>query len=337
MLVLLALAPPAAGAEPRPLLCGLALLPPCPQPPPGPDRRGVDPSSPNPLAGSSFFVDRSGTPQYDQYARYLQRGESHKAALVAKIALQPQFRWFGRWSENARGGTASAIRAYLERVQREQPGAVAQVVSMRHQGKGCSKRYGGGGAAEDERTRRWYRDFASGIGDSRVVIGFEPDSLGTMTCLARSRRRARLDLLRYGVDVLSELPNATIYLEAGASDWEPAARTASQLRHIGISKVRGFMLNVTHYDWTASNIKHGLEISRLVGGKPFIISTSFNGRGPVHYRRWINRRMEIWRNVNVWCHPLRRGLGIAPTSQTHNPKVDAYLYIGRPGFSGGSC
>jgi endoglucanase len=101
--------------------------------------------------------------------------------------------------------------------------------------------------------------------------------------------------------------------------------------------VRGFMLNVTHYDWTANNIRHGLSISRRVGGKPFIISTSFNGRGPVHYRRWVNRRKNIWRTVNVWCHPLKRGLGPAPTTATANPKVDAYFYIGRPGFSGGSC
>ncbi len=170
-----------------------------------------------------------------------------------------------------------------------------------------------------------------------MVIGFEPDSLGTIDCLAGSRRMKRLRLLRYGVDVLSKLPNATVYLEGGASDWEPAARTARQLRYVGIAKVRGFMLNVTHYDWTANNIKHGLAISRRVGGKPFIISTSFNGRGPVHYRRWINRRKHIWRTVNVWCHPLKRGLGPIPTTRTGHRKVDGYFYIGRPGFSGGSC
>ena len=58
-------------------------------------------------------------------------------------------------------------------------------------------------------------------------------------------------MLRYGVDVLSKLPNATVYIEAGASDWESPARTAKLLRQVGVAKVRGFMLNVTHYDWTA--------------------------------------------------------------------------------------
>jgi len=32
------------------------------------------------------------------------------------------------------------------------------------------------------------------------------------------------------VDVLSKLPNASVYLEGGASDWEPARRVAKMLR-----------------------------------------------------------------------------------------------------------
>ena len=144
----------------------------------------------------------------------------------------------------------------------------------------CNRRYQGGGPREDARTRSWFRAFARGIGRSRVIIAFEPDSVGTIKCLARSRRKARSRLLRYGVDVLSKLPNATIYIEATASDWVPAARVARALRRIGVHKVRGFMLNTTHYDWTSRNIRYGLDVSRRVGGKPFVVSTHFNGRGP---------------------------------------------------------
>jgi endoglucanase len=303
------------------------------------DPRGVDPAAANPLVGVEWFVDKTWAPQHQQYERYVRRGQSANAALLAKIALQPQFKWFGRWNQNDKGGTFGAARNYVERVADEQPGSVPQIVVMRHQGKACHNRYTAGGAAEDARTRRWYDQFAAGLGDARVVIGFEPDSLGTVKCLTPSRRRDRLDLLRYGVDVFSKLPNATVYLEAGASDWQPAAHTAKQLRYIGIHKVRGFMLNVTHKDWTAANIKHGAEISRLTGGKHFIVNTSENGRGPVHYRRWISRGdPKIWRRVNVWCHAQRRGIGPAPTTTTLRPDiVDAYLYVNRPGYSAGSC
>jgi endoglucanase len=296
------------------------------------DPRGVDPASPNPLAGQRFFVDFKRQPAARSYRTLKRKGHRRAAALMWKVAREPKFQWFGRWN-----AASSAIREFLERAARSQPGTLPLVTVMRHQGKGCHNRYDGGGAKEDARTRRWYRGFARGVGARRVAIAFEPDSLGTIDCLTRSRRLARMRLLRYGVDVLSKLPNATIYLEGGASDWEPAKRTAWQLRSIGIAKVRGFMLNATHYDWTADNIEHGLEISRLTGGKPFVINTAENGRGPVHYRHWIDRSRHLWRTINVWCHPLRRGLGIPPTTLTANPKVDAYLWINRPGYSGGSC
>ena len=92
------------------------------------------------------------------------------------------------------------IRGFLDRVQCDQPGTVPLMVVMRHQGKGCSGTYRAGGEAEDRRTMKWYDDFADSVGDARVVIGFEPDSLGTVDCLARDRRQDRLDVLRYGVD-----------------------------------------------------------------------------------------------------------------------------------------
>jgi endoglucanase len=293
------------------------------------DFRGVSPASPNPLVGQRFYVDH-GEPAYRQYRRYRHRGQRGRAALMWRIASQPRFKWFGRWT---RHGTALVhkVRKWLDRSQRRQPGSVPLMVVMRHQGKQCNPHYTGGGPAEDARHRKWIDRFAEAIGSRRVVIGYEPDSLGTVDCLARSRRIARLRVLRYGVDVLSRLPNATIYLEGGASDWEPATRTARMLRFIGIAKVRGFMVNATHYDWTANNVRYGLKISHLTGGKHFIVSTAFNGRGPVHLRASSGRR------VNVWCHPAHRGLGARPTTDTMNPMVDAYMWIGRPGYSAGGC
>ena len=300
----------------------------------GVDPRGVDPHAPNPLTGLRFFVDPT-EPAFQSYSRFTRQGRKNDAQLMWKLAGQPRFRWFGRWTRPHFG---EKVHNYLQCVAALQPGTVPLMTVMRHQGKKCNQKYTAGGAAEDARTRQWYDTFAKGVGSARVVIAFEPDSLGTLECLKPSRRISRLNVLRYGVNVLSQLPNATVYLEGGASDWEPAQRTARQLRYIGIGKVRGFMLNTTHYDWTGNNIKHGLKISRLTGGKHFIISTAFNGRGPVHYKKWISHHPHIWRIINVWCHPLKRGLGPAPTTSTARPdKVDGYMWIGRPGYSGGSC
>jgi endoglucanase len=301
---------------------------------PGVDPRAVGVGTPNPLAGLRFFADPSEH-AFGSYRRYVRQGRLQDASLMWKIASTPRFRWWGRWT---RPNMHKKVQDYLRCVAALQPGTVPLMTVMRHQGKTCKKGYTAGGEREDRRTRKWYDRFADAVGNARVVIAFEPDSLGTIDCLTANRRYSRLNNLRYGVDVLSKLPNATIYLEGGAADWEPAGRTARFLRYIGIGKVRGFMLNTTHYEWTGRNIEYGLKVSRYTGGKHFIISTAFNGRGGVHYRRWISHHPRKWRVINVWCHPMKRGLGPPPTTATSRPdKVDAYLWIGRPGYSGGSC
>jgi endoglucanase len=284
------------------------------------DARGVQPDSPNPLEGLELFVDRE-SPSWLQWESYVRAGDQRKADLIWKIAREPKNLWLGRFT---RPNFAVKVGGMLDRAQAD--GAVPLFTVLRAQSTACGPDYQGGGPAEDAATRAWYDDLARVIGDNRVVIAFEPDSLGTIDCLARSRQDDRIRVLRHGVDALSRLPNATVYLEGGASDWEPARRTARQLRAIGIAGVRGFMLNATHYDWTGANIRHGLEISRLTGGKPFVINTAENGRGPVHVRRGGRR-------ITVWCNPGLRGLGPAPTTDTSHPKVDAYLWINRPGYA----
>ena len=275
----------------------------------------------NPLAGVRLFVDHD-SPSWHQWRAYRRSGRRGKAALIWKIAREPKALWLGRFT---RPHFRTKVRRLIVAAQRQ--GAVPVFTVMRAEANGCGPGYTGGGPAGDARTRAWYRRLARVLGGSRVVIAFEPDSLGTIDCQAHSRRDDRLRLLRYGVTQLSRNPNATIYLDAGASDWEPARRTARQLRAVGIAKVRGFMLNATHQDWTRANIRHGLEISRRTGGKHFVINTAENGRGPVHYRLSNGRR------ITVWSNPGMRGLGPPPTTSTSHPMVDAYLWINRPGYA----
>ncbi len=295
------------------------------------DPRGANPAAANPLSADHFFVDPTER-SYKDLQIYRSRGQTADATAMERLALQPKAHWMGRFT---RPNMTAKVRNYLNCVQVFSPGATPLLVVMRHQGKECNSRYTAGGSAEDARSREWYDNFARAVGNSRVVIAYEPDSIGTISCLAKSRRKARRDLLRYGVDVLSKLPNATIYLEGTASDWKSPAYTAGLLRYIGIAKVRGFMLNVTHHDWTNNNIAYGRRVSRRVGGKPFVISTSYNGRGPVHYKLGKKYR---YRRVNVYCNPRFRGLGPRPNTNTNIPGVDGFLYLNRPGVSGaGTC
>ena len=243
------------------------------------DPQAVSPAAPNPLAAGSWFIDTKN-PSWVEWRRAARRGRGKAARVNREIAIQPKFRWFGRSTREFKKN----VNSYIARAERR--GQIPLMATLRHHGTSCGSTYAGGGPAEDADFRRWYRVLAKAIGNSRVVIGYEPDSLGSIDCLKRSRRKTRVATLRYGIDILSQLPNATVYIEAGASDWESERRTASLLRQVGIAKVRGFMLNATHYDWTANNIRYGRAVSRRTGGKHFIINTSGNGRGPVHYQQW---------------------------------------------------
>ena len=228
----------------------------------------------NPLAGVRLFVDHD-SPSWHQWRAYRRSGQRRKAALVWKIAREPKAMWLGRFT---RPHFRKKVRRLIVAAKRQH--AVPLFTVMRAVSNRCGPTYTAGGTAEDARTRAWYRRLARTLGHSRVVIAYEPDSLGTIDCHARSRRDDRLRLLRYGVKCCRATRTRRIYIEGGASDWEPARRTARQLRAIGIARARGFMLNATHMDWTRANIRHGLEISRLTGGKHFIINTAENGRGP---------------------------------------------------------
>jgi endoglucanase len=276
---------------------------------------------PNPLEGVTLYNDPEA-PAMSSWRHLQRQGRTRQADLIWKIAREPRAVWVGRFT---RPRFHFKVRRIIDSAKAQ--GAVPVIAVLRAESTQCSPSYTAGGARADRRVRAWYRNLARAIGGDRVVIAFEPDSVGTIDCLAFSRRDDRIRLLRYGVDALSRLPGATIYLEAGASDWEPARRTAKKLRKIGISKVRGFMLNVTHYDWTAANIRHGIDLSRRLGGKHFVINSSQNGRGPVHYKAANGRR------INIWCNPGMRGLGPAPTTATSHPLVDAYLWINRPGYA----
>ena len=279
------------------------------------------PADANPLAGLNFYVDHE-SPSWLEWEHLTRSGQRAKADLIWKIAREPKAVWVGRFTSP---NFNVKVRRILDGAQSQ--GQVPILTVLRAQSTGCSPTYDGGGPAEDARTRAWYDDLARAIGDDRVVIAYEPDSLGTIECHAASRRDDRYRLLRYGVDALSRNPNATIYIEAGASDWQSAKRWRRSSAQVGIAKVRGFMLNATHYDWTRNNIKFGLKLSRLVGGKHFIINTAENGRGGIH------KRLPNGRRLTVWCNPPNRGLGPPPTTDTSNPMADAYLWINRPGYA----
>jgi len=278
-------------------------------PPPASATGGQNPGAraPNPLKGQVWWDQNTEyNPTWNGYRSLLRRGRRGDAAKVKLLAESPQFRWWGQW-ENPVIGKLRGMFANAG-------DAVPLLAIFGDQPHGCAS------GATFARYRRWIDKVARGIGRNEVVLAFEPDSLGLATCAGK------FAALRYGVRKLSKLPNATVYIEAGASDWMSPGEAASKLRRVGVGRVRGFMLNATHMTTTAANIRHGRKISRLIGGKHFIINTSHNGNGP------------LYRNGHtIWCNPPNAAAGSRPTTRTAHKLVDAYMWVERPGYSNGSC
>jgi endoglucanase len=263
---------------------------------------------PNPLVGQQWWDQRTKwNPTWNGYRSLLRRGRRADANKVLMLAETPQFRWFGMWEQ--------PVNRKLREGIIDSAGDEVPLVAVFGDQHGC-----GGGAAALARYRRWINQLAAAIGNAEIVLAFEPDATGLLTCSAHVRT------LAYGVKRLSRLPRATVYIEAGASDWMSPREAARKLRALGVKRVRGFMLNATHQTTNRANVRHGLAISRLVGGKHFIINTSHNGNGPL-YRG----------GHTIWCNPSNAAAGTRPTTNTGNPKVDAFLWVERPGYSNGPC
>jgi endoglucanase len=279
---------------------------------------------PNPLVGQAWWDQHTKWNEtWNGYRRALQAGRREHAAKILRLARTPQFRWWGQWERPI----VSKLRGTFDLMDGEGPGLVPLIAVYGLEHSGCGGGFTGGGPIADARYRSWVRGVASGIGDREAVIAYEPDSLGTVECVTRSRRAARLRLLAYGVEVLSRLPNVTVYIDAGAPDWQDVPTIARKLRAVGVSRVRGFMLNATHQATTRRSIRYGLSLSGRIGGKHFIVNTSHNGNGPDTRLSYGSR----------WCNPPNAAAGALPTTNTASSRVDAYLWVERPGFSNGTC
>jgi endoglucanase len=164
-------------------------------------------------------------------------------------------------------------------VNRTRP-RTAVLVAYNVPNRDCSQ-YSAGGAKNGRAYAPWIDGFADGIG-RRAAIVIEPDALAGLC------GKHRLANLRAATDRLAKLPNARTYVDAGHSNWQPAATMAKRLRGV---HARAYALNVSNFRRTREIVAYGHRISPTLH---FVVDTSRNGRGP-------------WHGPEDWCNPPRRG------------------------------
>ena len=280
------------------------------------------PTGTNPLAGASFFVD----PQSEAAHAALQN------PALDVIAREPGTARFGKFSFGNNGvpDIQTAVSRYLSRASVEQPGAVPLLATYRILHGLCG--HASDSPADAASYHNFIEGFAAGIGSYRAVLFLEMDSVITMPCLSQHGKAVREHELGDAINILTaSCPHLVVYLDAGAADALSARDAARYLRVSGVAKIQGFFLNATHFDWTKNEIRYGEKISRLTGGKHFVVNTGENGRGPKRPRDIVHSGNE------VLCNPPGRGLGPLPTANTGFANVDMFAWTTNPGESGGKC
>ena len=267
----------------------------------------------NPFAGQRLYVDPNSAAK--RQAETWKRSRPADAALLQRIADQPVARWFGGWVTDIGREVNQAVKTITS------TGALPVFVAYNIPGRDCGS-YSGGGAQGANAYRRWIRDLATGIGGRSAIVILEPDALAGMDCLNAAGRLERVTLIRDAVIALKE-QRASVYIDAGNARWHSPEEMAPRLKQAGIAEASGFSLNVSNFQATSSNVAYGERLSRLLDGKHFIIDTSRNGIPST--------------DANQWCNPRGRALGVAPTTNTGHPLIDAFLWVKQPGESDGTC
>jgi endoglucanase len=270
----------------------------------------------DPFAGHGFYDNRAEALATEN--EWAKQGRSADAAEIAKIASTGTAEWFGDWSKSGDAGKYVGAASAAG----DLPVLVVYDIPWRDS---CSG-YSGGGASSPAAYEQFIAMIAGEIASHHAVVILEPDAVPEVECLKSSEREQIYFTLLKGAVAKLDAAGASVYIDAGNAGWHGGASgeamIASRLQQAGVAGARGFSLNVSNFDATASETAYGEAISHDLGGGPrFIIDTSRNGNG----------------GNGEWCNPRGRALGSPPTAQTGNPLVDAYFWVKVVGQSDGTC
>lgn len=275
------------------------------------------PTDGDPLQFVKWFVFGTQSPA-GRAANELRRSNPTWARDLDVIADSPgswSFR-FWMWNQPAKE-LASTVERYLANDELAQPGTTVQLSTYSLVHNSCENPSAIKGMYE-----RWITQLAKGIGNFRVVLYLEEDSLVTTPCLTKEQVKVRMSELAYAVKVLSKDPHVLIYLDADSPNSGISEdQIVKMLREADVAQAQGFAVNSTHWMWTSSDIDWGQELAKKLGGKHFIVQTEDNGNGPLR---------------GNMCNPPGRAAGPL-TWDTGYKYADGFLWYNNPGNSDGPC
>ncbi|MFE6285443.1 glycoside hydrolase family 6 protein [Streptomyces sp. NPDC057877] len=290
-------------------------------PSPRPSSAPPTTAPPAPRATGSPRLYRHPDSQVMEWVRGNVEDPRHEV-IRSRIADRPAAVWFadyGPATVTARVAAVTAGGAATGRV----PVVVPYAIPDRDCG-GHSE----GGAPDLAAYDDWIDAFAAGLGSGEVIVILEPDSVAQVDCLSARERADRFaSLARAGRVLKAANPRARVYYDAGHSGWHPAGQQAALLRQAGAASADssdGIFSNVSNFHTTAEEVAYDRQVLDALGGPASlgaVIDTSRNGNGAP--------------SDGEWCDPGGRAVGRAPTLDTGEDRIDAYLWVKLPGESDG--
>lgn len=186
--------------------------------------------------------------------------------------------------------------------------------------KDCAAGESTGGSNKNEND---YKDFINRLNcvvdNKEVIYILEPDAISLSMDNGCGIKNNYINNVKNALDILSQNPNAKIYLDIGY--WtliygdQKIFDLLQIVNQIDVNKkIKGFSLNLSNYRTNEENINSCQKIRDLSGMQyTCVIDTSRNANGPD--------------SDNTWCNLKTAGIGSIPTSNTGSSIIDNFLWL----------
>lgn len=263
------------------------------------------PQDDNPFAGRDLFV-WSGSAA----AAAAEEAAGADAEALAELAGTPTAVWL---TPEAHG--PDSVGDFVEEVLADADDRAVVLVVYGITDRDCVGEESAGGLTP-ALYGAWIRAIADALSGTVAVV-LEPDALATAEeC---SDPDERYQLLRDAGVVLRD--GATVYVDAGHSDWVAPAVMAERLKRSGVDDVRGFSVNVANFQTDADELAYAERLRQDLPDAHYVVDSGRNGAG----------------STDDWCNPPGRALGVRPAAVDDDSALDARLWIKPPGESDGRC
>lgn len=275
-------------------------------------------TDPTPTTGTEKLIAETGS-QLASYTNGLSAGT--KKTRLSYAVSRPSGYWVGINWDPVWAGANTVINAAAAQ------GAIATIllysIPLRDLGN-----YSAGGASTDQQYHDHVIAGANVIGNRRVALLYEPDSLGLLReGLTPTQQAGRLANMRWAIQYLkSHCPNLTLFLDCTHANWLPVSEAVDRARAAGVEYADGLGLNVSNFGTLEANYNYGKQILAGLGmpNKGITVDVARGG------------------NPNAaphWANPARRRFGRFPQwggFETEMPGLRGICDWKKPGESDGN-